>query len=186
MRPKSEICNPKRDDEHPRPFHMGAPPPRPLMYCGGWECNTWVHHCPIYVKYEEITIYLFFFCILLSESLELTLMSLFRSPKKKLFRDHFLEITFLSSTQLCVTSFPNTEQHFELELSFISFSRRNILILFIKFQDNLSYRQHAVDDGKIHQQSGVNRKWTNKATAMRENQNRRTSSQDATKVNRPL
>ena len=28
-RPKSEIyCTPKWDDEHPRPFHMGVPPPR--------------------------------------------------------------------------------------------------------------------------------------------------------------
>ena len=28
MRPKSEIYTPKRDDENPRPFHMGVPPPR--------------------------------------------------------------------------------------------------------------------------------------------------------------
>ena len=27
MRPKSQIYTPKRDDEHPRPFHMGVPPP---------------------------------------------------------------------------------------------------------------------------------------------------------------
>ena len=27
MRPKSEIYTPKRDDEHPRLFHMGVPPP---------------------------------------------------------------------------------------------------------------------------------------------------------------
>ena len=27
MRPKSEIYTPKRDDEHPRPFHMGVPSP---------------------------------------------------------------------------------------------------------------------------------------------------------------
>ena len=26
MRPKSQIYTPKRDDEHPRPFHMGVPP----------------------------------------------------------------------------------------------------------------------------------------------------------------
>ena len=26
MRPKSEIYTPKRDDEHPRLFHMGVPP----------------------------------------------------------------------------------------------------------------------------------------------------------------
>ena len=26
-RPKSEIYTPKGDDEHPRPFHMGVPPP---------------------------------------------------------------------------------------------------------------------------------------------------------------
>ena len=25
-RPKSEIYTPKQDDEHPCPFHMGAPP----------------------------------------------------------------------------------------------------------------------------------------------------------------
>ena len=35
VRPKSEIYSPKRDDEHPRPFHMGdmaspsPPPPNP-------------------------------------------------------------------------------------------------------------------------------------------------------------
>ena len=34
VRPKSEIYSPKRDDEHPRPFHMGhlaspSPPPPP-------------------------------------------------------------------------------------------------------------------------------------------------------------
>ena len=28
MRPKSEIYTPKRDDEHPHPFHMRSPPPR--------------------------------------------------------------------------------------------------------------------------------------------------------------
>ena len=27
MRPKSKIYTPKRDDEHPRLFHMGVPPP---------------------------------------------------------------------------------------------------------------------------------------------------------------
>ena len=27
MRPKSEIYTPKRDDEHPHPFHMRSPPP---------------------------------------------------------------------------------------------------------------------------------------------------------------
>ena len=27
MRPKSEICTPKRDDEHPHSYHMGSPPP---------------------------------------------------------------------------------------------------------------------------------------------------------------
>ena len=27
MRPKPEIYTPKRDDEHPYPFHMGSPPP---------------------------------------------------------------------------------------------------------------------------------------------------------------
>ena len=27
MRPKSQIYTPKRDDEHPRLFHMGVPPP---------------------------------------------------------------------------------------------------------------------------------------------------------------
>ena len=27
MRPKSEIYTPKRDDEHPLPFHMRSPPP---------------------------------------------------------------------------------------------------------------------------------------------------------------
>ena len=27
VRPKSAIYNPKRDDEHPRHFHMGVPPP---------------------------------------------------------------------------------------------------------------------------------------------------------------
>ena len=26
MRPKSKIYTPKRDDEHPPPFHMGVPP----------------------------------------------------------------------------------------------------------------------------------------------------------------
>ena len=26
VRRKSEICTPKRDDEHPHPFHMGSPP----------------------------------------------------------------------------------------------------------------------------------------------------------------
>ena len=26
MRPKSEIYTPKRDDQHPRLFHMGVPP----------------------------------------------------------------------------------------------------------------------------------------------------------------
>ena len=26
MRPKSEIYTPKRDDEHPHPFHMRSPP----------------------------------------------------------------------------------------------------------------------------------------------------------------
>ena len=30
MRPKSEIYTPKRDDEHPRLFHMGVAPHRPL------------------------------------------------------------------------------------------------------------------------------------------------------------
>ena len=33
VRPKSEIYSPKRDDEHPRPFHMGdmaSPSPPPL------------------------------------------------------------------------------------------------------------------------------------------------------------
>ena len=31
VRPKSEIYTPKRDDEHPLPFHMqSAPPPRPI------------------------------------------------------------------------------------------------------------------------------------------------------------
>ena len=29
MRPKSEIYTPKRDDEHPRPFHMRVFPPAP-------------------------------------------------------------------------------------------------------------------------------------------------------------
>ena len=28
MRPKSEIYSPKRDDEHPHPFHLRSPPPR--------------------------------------------------------------------------------------------------------------------------------------------------------------
>ena len=28
MRPKSKIYTPKRDDEHPHPFHMRSPPPR--------------------------------------------------------------------------------------------------------------------------------------------------------------
>ena len=28
MRPKSEIYTPKRDEEHPHPFHMGSSPPR--------------------------------------------------------------------------------------------------------------------------------------------------------------
>ena len=28
-RAKSEIYTPKRDDEHPRPFHIGVPPPPP-------------------------------------------------------------------------------------------------------------------------------------------------------------
>ena len=27
VRLKSEIYTPKQDDEHPRPFHMGVPPP---------------------------------------------------------------------------------------------------------------------------------------------------------------
>ena len=27
VRPKSEIYTPKRDDEHPHPFHMRSPPP---------------------------------------------------------------------------------------------------------------------------------------------------------------
>ena len=27
VRPKSAIYNPKRDDDHPRHFHMGVPPP---------------------------------------------------------------------------------------------------------------------------------------------------------------
>ena len=27
VRPKSEIYPPKRDDEHPHPFHMWSPPP---------------------------------------------------------------------------------------------------------------------------------------------------------------
>ena len=30
VRPKSEIYTPKRDNEHPRPFHMGVSPPPPL------------------------------------------------------------------------------------------------------------------------------------------------------------
>ena len=30
MRPKSKIFTPKRDNEHPRLFHMGVPPPPPL------------------------------------------------------------------------------------------------------------------------------------------------------------
>ena len=31
VRPKSEIYTPKRDDEHPHPFHMrSSPPPPPL------------------------------------------------------------------------------------------------------------------------------------------------------------
>ena len=30
VRPKSEIYPPKRDDEHPHPFHMWSPPPRNL------------------------------------------------------------------------------------------------------------------------------------------------------------
>ena len=29
MSPKSTIYTPKRDDEHPRHFHMGFPPPPP-------------------------------------------------------------------------------------------------------------------------------------------------------------
>ena len=29
VRPKSKIYNTKRDDEHPRPFHMGVPPTPP-------------------------------------------------------------------------------------------------------------------------------------------------------------
>ena len=29
VRPKSEIYTPKRDDEHPHPFHMRSPPPPP-------------------------------------------------------------------------------------------------------------------------------------------------------------
>ena len=31
MRPKSKIYTPKRDDEHPRLFHMGVPPPGMLQ-----------------------------------------------------------------------------------------------------------------------------------------------------------
>ena len=33
MRPKSSINNPKRDDEHPRHFHTGVPPPPREEYC---------------------------------------------------------------------------------------------------------------------------------------------------------
>ena len=29
VRPKSKIYNTKRDDKHPRPFHMGVPPTPP-------------------------------------------------------------------------------------------------------------------------------------------------------------
>ena len=31
MRPKSEIYTPKRDDQHPHPFHMRSPPPGAAM-----------------------------------------------------------------------------------------------------------------------------------------------------------
>ena len=33
MRPKSEIYTPKRDDEHPHPFHMPSPPPGYSLFC---------------------------------------------------------------------------------------------------------------------------------------------------------
>ena len=34
MRPKSEIYTPKRDDEHPHPFHMRSPPSRGSEWTG--------------------------------------------------------------------------------------------------------------------------------------------------------
>ena len=41
VRPNPEIYTPKRDDEHPHPFHIGSLPPRPPdpHYC--WTfCQT--------------------------------------------------------------------------------------------------------------------------------------------------
>ena len=44
VRPKSEIYTPKRDDEHPHPFHMGSPPRDLTMLClSGFELySRWV------------------------------------------------------------------------------------------------------------------------------------------------
>ena len=51
VRPKSEIYTPKREDEHPHPFHMRIPPlPHPwgwevltqiLIFCGYCFCSAW-------------------------------------------------------------------------------------------------------------------------------------------------
>ena len=46
MRPKSEIYTPKRDDEHPRPFHMRVPPPRGGAYLAAISD---VSQCDIFV-----------------------------------------------------------------------------------------------------------------------------------------
>ena len=46
MRQKSQIYTPKRDDEHPHPFHMGSPSPSPSTPAGGIEE---LHHLILYV-----------------------------------------------------------------------------------------------------------------------------------------
>ena len=40
VRPKSEIYTPKRDDEHPHPFHMRSPP-RASSVFGSAFCDYW-------------------------------------------------------------------------------------------------------------------------------------------------